>query len=80
MNRMALRKLDLCGLRLGRVAGCYAYDNDPSGFMQCGEILDWLNNYWLRSYLHAFIIRYFAAISTIAISDDSKAIREKIKH
>jgi hypothetical protein len=42
---MAMSRLDLCGLGEGQVAGCYADGNEPSGFMQCGEILDWLSNY-----------------------------------
>jgi len=35
-----MRRLDLWGLGGGQVAGCFADANEPSGFMQCGEILD----------------------------------------
>ena len=29
------------------MAGCYVCGNEPSGYIKCGEFLDWLRKYQL---------------------------------
>jgi hypothetical protein len=29
----------------GQVSGCYEHGKEPSLFIQCGKLLDWLRNY-----------------------------------
>ena len=31
-------------LRIGQMAGTCEYGDEPSGFIKCGEFLDWLQN------------------------------------
>ena len=32
-------------LRLGQVAGCYEYGDEPSGSIKCGEFLEWFRTF-----------------------------------
>ena len=37
---MGMHGLDCSGSGLGQVAGASEYDNEPSGSIKCGELLD----------------------------------------
>jgi hypothetical protein len=64
-NKMEGRGLDSSGSGYGQVTGCSEHINEPSSFIKCGEVLDWLNNNQLPkdpapwSWFVGWLVSYF---------------------
>jgi hypothetical protein len=52
LNKVSWRGLDSAGSEYGPVIGLFEHGNEPSGLIEGGELLDYMNNYhFLRSTL-----------------------------
>ena len=54
--------LDRTGTGQGQVSGTCECGNEPSGFIKCGELLDWLRNGWLYKKESAVWIEWVSKV------------------
>jgi len=60
------------------VSSCYEQGNEPSVFIQCIKLLDWLRNYWLLKEDSALRI-YFELIRHVLRMDEDEQMRLNYK-